>query len=77
MSETEVQPLVALIGRIRQVVQLLVVGESVPLLVALLVAEDIVSLGEEVQDDINACNGQENAISSLVVGCVVYETVSL
>lgn len=69
--EPKVEPLVALVGRGGQILQSLLLAHGSPLLVSLLVAEDIIRLHEAVQDDIHTENAEKLPVSTHVPWFVV------
>jgi hypothetical protein len=71
MSEAEVQPLVPFVLSVGKIVQTLGLCHRVPLLVPLLVAEDIVGLNEEIQNDVHASDPEQGTISSHIDGLVI------
>ena len=77
MLKAEVQSLVALVLGGGQVVQSLVLGHGIPLASLLLVAEDIVRLGQDVQHNVHADNGEQLPVTAAVQRGIVYEAVSI
>lgn len=71
MLETEIQPLVSLVRSGCQVVQLLLVGHGIPFHRPLLVAPHIVRLGEQVEHNVHARNGEQILVAALVQRRVV------
>lgn len=71
MCETEIQPTTALILRSRQVMRLLLIGHSIPLLIAARVAPYVVSLGQEVDEYVRNYQANQHTITSLVEGSII------
>lgn len=71
MSETEIQPTTALIFRSRQVMRLLLIGHSIPLLITARVAPYVVSLGQEVDEYVRNYQANQSTIASLVEGSII------
>lgn len=71
MSKSEIQPLIPLIRRGSQIIDPLLLRKRLPFLFAAAVSEDVVNLGEDIQDDIHDANGYQGAIAALVSGRIV------
>lgn len=64
MNELEVNPLRALILGVLDVVNLLVAGHVIPCTLSALVALDVVKLDEDEEQDVEGCDGHENAVAA-------------
>jgi hypothetical protein len=72
MSKSEVQSLIALILGSCQVMQLLVIRHGVPFLVAALIAPHIVSLGQQIDENIGNNKSNQDTVSSAVARSIIY-----
>ena len=68
MSESEIQPLRALIGSISDIIHLLGSAESIPDLITLLVAANVVDFRGVEDEDVECADGEEDFISSDICG---------
>ena len=66
MSETEIEPLRALVHRVMYIIKLLLPSQFRPNLLAALVPPDVVILHGNKQEYIDAANREQNFISSLI-----------
>ena len=72
VGKPEVEPLVACIRRSGQVVDSFIIRHGLPLLIALLISEDIVCLDKEVQDNVHADNGKKIFVTTLIARGIVF-----
>lgn len=73
VGESKVQPATALQLGVADVIAPLVLGHAVPDPVALLVAPDIISLGQEEEDDDEDVDAQQDAVAAPVFRLVVVQ----
>ena len=71
MREPEVQPLVALILRVLQVLMLLILAHRIPLLLPRAVAPSVVQPSEDEQTKSEYVYADQSAVSAVVLGLVV------
>lgn len=71
MAEPEIQSLVALVGSGGEIVHPLLGRHGIPLVVPLLVPENIVCLHQAVKRKVHAEDGKQLLVSALVQRCVV------
>jgi UDP-N-acetylenolpyruvoylglucosamine reductase len=72
MCKSEVQTFVSLILSRSQVIHLLLLGHSSPLLVTASITPDIVCLSQKVNENIGNHQGHKHTVSSLVPWCIIY-----
>ena len=72
MREPEVQPFVALILRVLQILMLLILTHRTPLLLSSVIAPGVVQPSEDEQKESQSIDADEYAVSTVVAGLVVF-----
>lgn len=71
MSESKIQPSVALVLGSVKIIQPLRLSHSIPFLVARLITEDIVNLDQDIKDKIHDKNSKQLPITTVVFRSVI------